>query len=187
MVFPKTLVALAAVACAAAIDMALESAGRSTISFLGKTLAAPSGRASALIVCAVSAAAALALVTAIANVRGRRLERRMAAELDGRWEQLSRQHAGDMARYELLSWRTAELQTSLDELLAKRDEAYEEFRRTRQRVLELREKAIRQREALRELAHVAESQLIVLPDLPAELLAAGEGSEPIIEAWRPSV
>jgi septation ring formation regulator EzrA len=100
----------------------------------------------------------------------------MAAELDDRWEELSQRHAGDMARYELLSWRIAELQTSLNELLDKRDAAYEEMRRARQRTFELRETADRQREVLRELTQLAERQLIVVPDMPEA------APEPVTEA-----
>lgn len=167
------LALLAALGCVAAADLVLESPGsdEGSLVLFGSTIATVTGRSLTLLLCAVSATAALALVTAIARVRGRRLERRMAAELDDRWEELSQRHAGDMARYELLSWRIAELQTSLDQLLDKRDEAYEEMRRARQRTFELREKAERQRETLQELARMAENQLVAVPDLPEELLS----------------
>ena len=57
----------------------------------------------------VSASAALAMAIAVAYARGRRLERRMAAELDERWAALAERDAGDAARKNLLSWRIAEL------------------------------------------------------------------------------
>jgi len=56
------------------------------------------------------------MVTAVAYARGRRLERRMAAELDGRWEEISERSASDATRIRLLSWRVAELQTLTDRL-----------------------------------------------------------------------
>ena len=60
------------------------------------------------------------MVTALAYARGRRLERRMAAELDGRWEEISERNAGDATRIRLLSWRVAELQTLANRLTAER-------------------------------------------------------------------
>jgi hypothetical protein len=56
------------------------------------------------------------MVTAVAYARGRRLERRMAAELDGRWEEISERSASDATRIRLLSWRVAELQTLVNRL-----------------------------------------------------------------------
>lgn len=179
MFFPYAFLVLATLGSAAAFDVVLESALTEDggLTFFGNRLAGIDGSPQALILCALSATAALALVSAVAHVRGRRLERRMAAELDARWEELSRQNAADRARFELLSWRNVELQTSLDELISKRDEAYEEMRKARERTLELREAALQQRKALKELARIAETQLIVVPDLPEELLAAGDGTE----------
>jgi hypothetical protein len=72
-----------------------------------------------LVMCAVSASAALAMVAAVAHARGRRLERRMAAELDARYAALAERDAGDTAR-RLLTWRLAELQTLVDRLLEER-------------------------------------------------------------------
>jgi hypothetical protein len=60
------------------------------------------------------------MAIAVAYARGRRLERRMAAELDARWAELAERDAGDTARRELLNWRLAELQTLVDRLLADR-------------------------------------------------------------------
>ena len=95
-------VVCASVWCAISIEMVWETAHTITI------------------VCAVSAAAALAMAIAVGYARGRRLERRMAAELDARWAQLAERDAGDAARRELLNWRLAELQTLVDRLLADR-------------------------------------------------------------------
>jgi hypothetical protein len=67
----------------------------------------------------LSASAALAMVTAVAYARGRRLERRMAAELDDRFAELAERDAGDTA-HRLLTWRLAELQTLVDRLLEER-------------------------------------------------------------------
>jgi hypothetical protein len=45
----------------------------------------------------------------------------MAAELDARWAALAERDAGDVARKNLLSWRVAELQTLVEQLLAERE------------------------------------------------------------------
>ena len=93
-------------------------AGRSCCS--ATSLAAPAVSATIVILCVVSASAALAMAIAVAYARGRRLERRMAAELDARWAALAERDAGDAARRKLLSWRIAELQTLVEQLLAER-------------------------------------------------------------------
>ena len=111
-------IVLATAWSAVVIELVLESArtrGRELVAF-GSVLAAPGGTAGVLILCAVSATAALAMVTAVAYARGRRLERRMAAELDGRWEEISERSASDATRIRLLSWRVAELQTLVNRL-----------------------------------------------------------------------
>jgi len=115
---PTFFIVLATAWSAVVIELVLESArtrGRELVAF-GSVLAAPGGTAGILILCAVSATAALAMVTAVAYARGRRLERRMAAELDERWEEISERNAGDATRIRLLSWRVAELQTLVDRL-----------------------------------------------------------------------
>ena len=73
------------------------------------------------VLCVVSASAALAMAVAVARARARRIERRMAAELDVRWAALAERDAGDVARKNLLSWRVAELQTLVEQLLAERE------------------------------------------------------------------
>ena len=75
---------------------------------------------------------------AVAYARGRRLERRMAAELDARYQEITAKAAGDVARGGLLSWRVAELRTSMDELTARRDEILAETELARRRTSELR-------------------------------------------------
>lgn len=118
---PTFFIVLATAWSAVVIELVLESArtrGRELVAF-GSVLAAPGGTAGVLILCAVSATAALAMVTAVAYARGRRLERRMAAELDARYAALAERDAGDTAR-RLLTWRLAELQTLVDRLLEER-------------------------------------------------------------------
>jgi hypothetical protein len=112
----------ASVWCAVSIETVWESArtdGRALVLF-GHVVAAPPVSATIVILCAVSAVGALAMAVAVAYARGRRLERRMAAELDARWADLAERDAGDAARRELLNWRLAELQTLVDRLLADR-------------------------------------------------------------------
>src|SRR4051794_9657496 len=123
-------VVCASVWCAISIEMAWESArtdGRALVLF-GHVVAAPPVSATIVILCAVSAVGALAMAVAVAFARGRRLERRMAAELDARWAELAQRDAGDVARRELLNWRLAELQTLVDKLLADRQAATQKER-----------------------------------------------------------
>jgi hypothetical protein len=120
LVFP---VVLAAVWCAIAFELVVESArtqGRALVLF-GELLAAPSVAVTIGVLCVVSASAALAMAVAVARAHTRRVERRMAAELDERWAALAERDAGDVARKNLLSWRVAELQTLVEQLLAERE------------------------------------------------------------------
>ena len=117
----------ASVWCAFSIEMVRESTraqGRGLMLF-GHIVAAPPVDATIVILCAVSASAALAMAIAVACARGRRLERRMAAEVEERWAELAQRDAGDTARRELLNWRLAELQTLVDRLLLDRRAAVE--------------------------------------------------------------
>ena len=119
LVFP---VVLAALWCAISFELVVESArtqGQELVLF-GNVLAAPAVSVTIVVLCVVSASAALAMAIAVAFARGRRLERRMAAELDDRWAALAERDAGDAARKNLLSWRIAELQTLVEQLLAER-------------------------------------------------------------------
>jgi hypothetical protein len=153
-------------------DAVVESAdgGARTLTAFGRQLFEPGIPAGIYILCGLAASAALALVTTVARVRGRRLERRMAAELDDRVEEISHRAAGDAAREQLLRHRLVELQTSLDDLAARRDEAAEELRSARDRAVRLHEAATSQRAALQRLADLSEQQVVQIPDVPAELL-----------------
>ena len=123
MVLPVILLLLATGWTVVAIDVVIESArvGARELWAFGHLVATPGLPEGIWIVCAVSATAALAMVTAAAYVRGRRLERRMAAELDESRAEMARRGAGDAARMRLLSWRVAELQTLADRLLDERE------------------------------------------------------------------
>ena len=129
MVLPVILLLLATGWTVVAIDVVIESArvGARELWAFGHLVATPGLPEGIWIVCGVSATAALAMVTAAAYVRGRRLERRMAAELDESRAEMARRGAGDAARMRLLSWRVAELQTLADRLLAEREDAEREL------------------------------------------------------------
>jgi septal ring factor EnvC (AmiA/AmiB activator) len=163
---------LATVWTVGVVDAVVESADRGgrTLTAFGRQLFEPGVPAGIYILCGLAASAALALVTTVARVRGRRLERRMAAELDDRVDEVSQRAAGDAARAQLLRHRIAELQTSLDELVARRDEANQELQSTRERAIRLHEAATSQREALRRLTDLSEQQVVQIPDVPRELL-----------------
>ena len=114
-------IVLASVWCAVVIEVVQESVraeGRALVAF-GRVLVALPLDTTMIVLCAMSASAALAMVAAVAHARGRRLERRMAAELDARYAELADRDAGDTAR-RLLTWRLAELQTLVDRLLEER-------------------------------------------------------------------
>jgi hypothetical protein len=114
-------VVAASIWSALVVEVVLETVrteARALVAF-GRVLADPPLDATILMLCALSASAALAMVTAVARARGRRLERRMAAELDARYAELAERDAGDSAR-RLLTWRLAELQTLVDRLLEER-------------------------------------------------------------------
>jgi len=123
MLLPVLLLLLASAWTVVAVDLVVESArvGASELWAFGHLVATPGVPAGIWIVCAVSATAALAMVIAAVSVRGRRLERRLAAELDESRAEMARRGAGDAARMRLLSWRVAELQTLVDQLLTQRD------------------------------------------------------------------
>ena len=93
------------------------------ISVFDKVLLEPSLSTGIWILCGLSAVAALAMVSAAARIRGRRLERRLAAELDARYEDMSSKSAGEAGRAHLLEARVAELQTWVERANAERDEA----------------------------------------------------------------
>jgi hypothetical protein len=122
MLLPVVILVGAAAWAAVAVDIVIESArvGAREIWAFGHVIASPGVPAGIWVVCGVSATAALAMVTAVAYVRGRRLERRMAAELDESRAEMARRGAGDAARMRLLSWRVAELQTLVDRFMAER-------------------------------------------------------------------
>ena len=114
-------IVLASVWCALVVEVVQESVrteGLAVVAF-GHVLAAPPLDVTIVTLCVLSASAALAMVTAVAFARGRRLERRMAEELDARYADLAERDAGDTA-HRLLTWRLAELQTLVDRLLDER-------------------------------------------------------------------
>jgi hypothetical protein len=119
LVFP---IALASLWSAVTAELVVESArsGAGALVLGGRVLAVPPPDATVLILCGVSASAALAMAAAVAYARGRRLERRMAAELADRWRDLAEREVAEQARKDLLAWRIGELQTLVDGLLAER-------------------------------------------------------------------
>ena len=131
----------------------------------------------------LTAAAALAWATALAFARGHWLERRMAEELDARWDAQSRHNAGVEGRNKLLEFRVAELQTKLEELTDRRDALVQEVRAVRRRTSELQNIAHEQRQTILKLTG-DEDELVVVPEpegLPAPIEAEGseaEGVEP---------
>jgi hypothetical protein len=149
------------------VDTIVESteAGGGSIVTFRTTLLIPGVRVGVLILCGLAASAGLAMATAVAYARGRRLERRMAAELDARYQEMTARAAGDVARAGLLSWRVAELRTSMHDLTGQRDQLLAEMELTRRRTAELRALAEDYKRSLTEL----QDRLLVLPDIEDEL------------------
>ena len=159
--------AFAALWTAVVSEVVIESArvfGASIVLF-GRTLVSPGIRPGILILCGLAASAALAWSAAVSYARSRRLERRMAAELDERYGQLAAQAAGDAARAGLLAGRVAELRTSLDDLARRRDEVVAEMELARRRTSELRALSDDYKRSLADL----QNRLIVLPEIEDEL------------------
>jgi hypothetical protein len=136
-----------------------------SIQFLGRILLVPGIQPGILILCGLAASAGLAWTAALAYERGRGLERRMAAELDKRYQEMTAEAAGDVARAGLLSWRVAELRTSMDSLTESRDQVLAEMELARRRTSELRALTQDYKRSLAEL----QERFIVLPDVEDEL------------------
>jgi hypothetical protein len=149
------------------VDTIIESARAfgGSIMFLGRTLLMPGIRPGILILCGLAASGGLAWAAVLAYERGRRLERRMTAELDARHREMTAQAAGEVARAGLLSWRVAELRTSMDSLTERRDQVLAEMELARRRTSELRALSLDYQRSLAEL----QDRLIVLPDIEDEL------------------
>lgn len=160
-------IVLATAWTAVVVETIIESARAfgGSIQFLGRTMLTPGIRPGVVILCGLAASAGLAWAAAVAYARGRRLERRMAAELDARYQEITAKAAGDVARAGLLSWRVAELRTSMDELTARRDEILAETELARRRTSELRALSDDYKRSLTQM----QDRLIVLPDIEDEL------------------
>lgn len=136
-----------------------------SIRFLDRTLLTPGTRPGILILCGLAASAGLAWTAAIAYVRGRRLKKRTAGEVETRVEEVKVHAAGDAARAGLSAWRVSELQTSIDELVERRDEIVAEMDLARRRTSELRALSEDYQRSVTKL----QDQLIKLPHSEDEL------------------
>lgn len=160
-------IAAATLWTAAVVETIVESvrAFGGGIQIFGRTLIAPGIRPSIFVLCGLAASAGLAWAAAIAYARGRRMERRMAADLDERYQDMSTRAAGDIARAELASYRANELRTTVDDLAHQRNEILAEMEIARRRTSELRALTEDYRRTLTEL----QERLVVLPDIDDEL------------------
>ena len=152
---------------AAVVETIVESvrAFGAGIQIFGRTIITAGIRPSIFVLCGLAASAGIAWAAAIAYARGRRLERRMAADLDARYQEMTTQVAGDIARAELATWRADELGASLEGLVRQRDEILAEMDLARNRTAELRALADDYRRTVTEL----QERLVVLPDIEDEL------------------
>jgi hypothetical protein len=137
----------------------VESARVSRSIVLFDQVVAEPGRAWTLaIVATLAASAALALATSIAYVRGRRLERRMAAELDARWEQITRKEVDLRARREVLADRVAELHGQMEQLARERARIEDELREERLRAGSIRAQVRRTASSLDDMVQILETE-----------------------------
>jgi hypothetical protein len=173
--FAALLVSIAAAWTAVVVDVVAESAssGGRTISLLGHAITRATPRTGVIYLAVLAASAALALAAAISFVSGRRMERRMADELDDSWDALSRKEASQ-TRLELFEWRAGELDTTVNQLVRQRDNLLDEMSRIREQTAALREAAIEQRASLERFSTQANDSaergepipdLIVIPDV----------------------
>jgi hypothetical protein len=160
-------IVLATLWTAAVVETIYESARvfGGSILFLRRTLLTPGIRPGIAILCGLAASAGLAWAAAVAFARGRRLERRMTAELDERYQEMTTKAAGDAARSGLLSWRISELRTSMEDLIEERDRVQSEMELAKRRTEELRALSEDYKRSLTEL----QNRLIKLPDIEDEL------------------
>jgi hypothetical protein len=160
-------IALATVWTAVVVETIVESARAfgGSILFLRRTVLTPGIRPGVLILCGLAASAGLAWSAAVAYARGRRLERRMAAELDAQYQEITTKAAGDAARVGLLEWRIGELRTSMEDLIERRERIVAEMEVARRKTTELRALEDDYRRSLTEL----QERLIRLPDIEDEL------------------
>jgi hypothetical protein len=173
--FAALLVSVAAVWSAVVVDVIAESAssGGRTISLLGHTLTRATPQTGVIYLAVLAASAAIALAAAIAFASGRRMERRMAGDLDDRWDALSRKEQSE-TRLELFEWQVGELDTTVNQLVRQRDNLLQEMDRIRQQTAALREAAIEQLASLEQFSTQASGsaergepipELTVIPDV----------------------
>ena len=185
--FTAFLLTISAVWTAVVVDVIAESApsGAAELSLFGHVLYRPTPEVGIIILASLAASAAFALSAAIAFGNSRRVERRMASDLDARWEAISLQSAGSTARNELLEWRNGSLQITLEELLAKRDELLSEMTAVRTRTAALRQLAREQTESLSRFAAATgagsgpDEDLLDLTVIPDVDIDAGSGVAPV--------
>lgn len=103
------------------------------------------------ITCGFVAAVALVATVALARAHGRRLERRMAAELGRRWDdrrqipQVPITAVVDGSSTDTVTEPDAELRITLDELLEQRDALLEEFQDVQAQIQIMKKEAERRR------------------------------------------
>lgn len=148
-----------------AVDLVAESAargGRSIVVF-GTMLARTPPETGILVIAGAAASAGIALVAAAAFVRGRWLERRLADEVDDRYQEMSVRAAGWEAREDLLRWQIADLERQQARLIAKRDELLTEMQLARRTTSDLRRVARRQKAAIDKVVKAAD-EVVIVPD-----------------------
>jgi len=141
--------------------------GRDGIAVFGVALADPGRPATFWIVAGLAASASLAMAIAVGAARGRHLERRMARDLDGRFDRLAEREAELRKRRDAVAERVAELHRRTEALARERDRVERAVEAERRRAREIRTVTARTVRAVDEMARELETgaeRLVVLPD-----------------------
>lgn len=159
------LLGIALVWSVLAVDLVAESAARggAAIVLFGAVLARTPVETGILAIAAVAASAGVALVAAAAFVRGRWLERRLADEVDERYQEISVKAAGWEAREDLIRWQIADLERQQAKLIAKRDELIADMQTARRATSDLRKVARKQKAAIDRVVRAADD-VVIVPD-----------------------
>lgn len=148
-----------------AVDLVAESAargGRALVLF-GTVIVRTPIEAGIVAIATVAASAGIALIAAAASVRGRWLERRLADEVDERYQEISVRAASWEAREDLLRRQIADLEREQARLIAKRDELIADMQAARRTTSDLREVARRSKEAIDRVVKAADD-VVIVPD-----------------------
>jgi uncharacterized protein HemX len=159
-------IAIAIAWTAVVFDLVSETAGRSRgIVAFGTVLAEPGRTVTLWVVAGLVASAVLALALALGAAWVRLRERRVAVELDARFERLAAEEASAAARRDQLARRLEELHRRIETLSRERQATEDVLSRERRRVRELRAFSHRiARDLEKTVLELASDEVVRVPD-----------------------